>query len=226
MELTLRDLSKAFGAPEETILRWVRSGGLPARRIGHRYRFNRTEVEEWASMGGRRLSPRFSVSLAPPDPGAPLARALSLGGVHRDVAGATREEVLASVARLPGIPETIDRDVLLRLLLEREALASTGVGGGIALPHPREPLVVEIDEPRVLLGSLARPIDFRAPDGAPVSTLFLILSPGVRSHLDLLSRLAFALQDPAFRRLLDDRAPEEALLLHLRSIESLAAPRP
>lgn len=217
-DLSVRDVARLLGVPERTVYRWANDGELPHDRLREEIRFNRVELQEWAQAHGLPLSPelyaedgRAAVS---------LAAALTRGGIARDVPGRTREEVLAAVSALPGIPASIDRDELLALLLSRERLATTGLGDGIALPHPRDPLVLGSHDPVVVLAFLSQPVDYQALDGKPVGVLFGILSPTVKAHLALLSRLAFALHDPDLRALLAARAPDDALLARVRAIEA------
>ena len=63
------------------------------------------------------------------------------------------------------------------------------------------------------------PVDFRAVDGKPVRILFTLLSPSVRAHLQLLSRLAFALNDEALRNLLFASAADAAIFTHVAALE-------
>lgn len=82
------------------------------------------------------------------------------------------------------------------ILLQRERLGSTGVGGGIAIPHGRIPGL-----PR-LFGAFARldkPIDFESLDGEPVDLIFLLLAPEAAGadHLKALARVARMLRDSA-----------------------------
>jgi PTS system nitrogen regulatory IIA component len=222
MDLRVRDVARLLNVSEPTVYRWVREGGLPAHRVGEHYRFNRVELQEWAALHGHSLPPQL---LTPGvEDSASLAAALERGGVHRDVTGATREEVLASVAQLPGIPAGVDRAMLAQLLIGREALASTAAGDGIAMPHPRDPLVVRVDQPRVLLCLLGRPVDFDALDGRPVRILFTMLSRSVREHLRMLATLAFVLHDVALRELLNRAAPNAAILERIRIVEASAGP--
>ncbi len=220
MDLRARDVARLLNVSEATVYRWVQEHGLPAHRVGEQYRFNRVELQEWAATHGRAVPPGLYAS----DPAEPadLAAALERGGVHRGVAGATREEVLTAVTRLPGIPPGANRGMLARLLIGREALAPTAVGDGIAMPHPRDPLVVRVDEPRVLLCLLAQPVDFGAMDGRPVRVLFAILSPSVRQHLHILAKLAHVLHDDALRGLLGRGAPDAAILERVRTLEASA----
>jgi PTS system nitrogen regulatory IIA component len=145
--------------------------------------------------------------------------ALLRGGTHHDVPGRTLEEVLGAVAAMPEIPEGIDRRLLRDLMVAREGLASTGVGRGVAIPHARDPVTVHVDKPVVLLCFLREPVDFRSIDGIPVTTLFALLSPGVRPHLRLLARLAWLLHDEPLNRLLAERSAETAILDRVLALE-------
>ena len=70
-----------------------------------------------------------------------------------------------------------DRETLLQLLLARDAAAVVPVGGGIAIPHVRNPIALSTDEPSLTLCFLRQPVDFAAPDGQPVFALFFLVSP-------------------------------------------------
>ncbi len=113
----------------------------------------------------------------------------------------------------------MDREVLLQALLAREQLQSTGVGDGIALPHVRNPAMLEIATPMVCLCFLENPVEFGALDGNPVKVLFIPLSPNVRIHLHLLSRISFALRNPQFKRLLADEARRDEIIAAAQALE-------
>ncbi|WP_434213140.1 PTS sugar transporter subunit IIA [[Pseudomonas] boreopolis] len=125
---------------------------------------------------------------------------------------ADRESVLGLAAGLLACRQA-GSDELLASLREREALCSTAIGHGIAIPHGRCP---GLSEPRGALIRLHRPIDFGAAE--PVDLLFAMAVPGhyTHEHLMLLSELAEHFSDPAFRDALR-RAPDETALLHLLS---------
>ena len=218
MNVTLREAARLLHVSEKTLYRWIQKGVLPAYRIHDEYRFNRVELEEWAVTHQRPL--RLPPASAAPSPTAPpnLGAAIVRGGIYYRVGGRTRDDVLRSVVALPGIPRHVNSAHLLEMLRTREGLASTAVGAGIAIPHPRNPLVLGVDEPTVLLCFLEHPVDFGALDGRRVQTLFLLLSPTVEMHLQTLARIAFVLQDGAFRRLLEKRAASEAILGRLAEL--------
>jgi RNA polymerase primary sigma factor len=136
-----------------------------------------------------------------------------------------QEEALRAVVdRLP-LPPGMEREFLLQMLLAREQLASTGLGHGIAIPHPREPIVLRVTTPAVSVCYLASPIDFDAIDGRPVHTLFTVISPSVRVHLHLLAVLAACLRDPDALARVESRAGEADLVAAIGRVEDQGALR-
>ena len=213
MQLDLRQAARVLGVDEATVLRWMRRGELPATRVHDQYRFHRVDLLELAAARGIDVPPELVSDPAAVAGALPsLSAALRVGGVQRDVPGKAVPEVLqAVVERLP-LPPSLDRGFLLQMLLAREQLGSTGVGNGLALPHPREPLVLRVAAPLVAVAWLAEPVDFGAADGKPVHTLFTLVTPSVRLHLHLLAQLAAALHDPGVAATLAARPPEPELL--------------
>ena len=98
------------------------------------------------------------------------------------------------------------------------------MGDGIAIPHVRSPLVLGVECASITLCFLQRPVEFGALDARPVGILFSMISPTVRFHLQLLSRLAFALHDSEFRAAVLRKAPREDILTQAQCVDaSLAA---
>lgn len=220
MNLTVREVARLLKVSEKTVYRWIREKDLPARRMGEQYHFNRAELLEWATA--RQIAVALELFQEPEDGSAPLpglAEALEAGGVVHGVSGKDREAVLRAVVAAMPLPEGLDREFLTRVLLAREALGSTGVGDGIAIPHVRNPIVLNVPHSTVTLCFLDQPIDFAAIDGRPVHTLFTLISPTTRAHLHLISRLAFALRDPAFKETVTRRGSREEVLREARRVE-------
>jgi PTS system nitrogen regulatory IIA component len=221
MQLGVRDVSRLLNVSEKTVYRWINQGVLPAYRVNEQYRFNRAELLEWATS--RKMNVAAEVfeepeSNATPIPG--LVESLQAGGIVYRVGGTDKESVLRAVVEHMRLPEEVDRDFLLRVLLAREALQSTGIGDGIAIPHVRNPIVLHVSRPMITLCFLERPIDFGALDGKPVHVLFSLVSPTVRAHLRLLSRLSFALHDAAFKKAVLGQASREEILGAARRVEA------
>jgi PTS system nitrogen regulatory IIA component len=226
MQLTVRDVGRVLDVSEATVLRWIKQRGLPARHVAGQYRFNRAEVLEWATAQKIKVSPELFDDLAEEADMVPtLAEALAAGGIFHDLAGTTKEHALRALVGVLPLPDDLDRELLLRLYLAREASASTGIGDGIALPHVRNPIVLQVARPLITLAYLEKPVDFGALDGKPVQVLFSLISPTTRSHLQLLSRLSFALHAGPFRQAVLGRAPREQLLQEVGRVEAALALR-
>jgi PTS system nitrogen regulatory IIA component len=209
---------------DKTIYRWIGQGTIPAYRVNEQYRFNRAELLEWATS--RKLNVSAEIFQEPESTAARmpgLLESLQAGGIHYRLSGADRESVLRALVETMRLPEEVDREFLFRVLLAREALGSTGIGDGIAIPHVRNPIVLHVSRPMVTLCFLENSVDFGALDGQPVRTLFALISPTVRAHLHLLSQLAFALRDPSFKNVVSRQGPREEILEEARRIESALA---
>lgn len=125
----------------------------------------------------------------------------------------SKKRVLEHAARLlaangeePGVEQVFER------LLERERLGSTGLAGGVALPHARMPGIVES---RGAFLRLAESVEFDALDGEPVDLVFALLVPedANEEHLRLLAQLAARFNDATLRERLREADAEETLQL-------------
>ncbi|MFC7287378.1 PTS sugar transporter subunit IIA [Herminiimonas glaciei] len=105
----------------------------------------------------------------------------------------------------------INRASVYQKLYERENMDSTGLGDGVAIPHAQ---VAGISQPIAAFVRLHAPLDFAAPDGQPVSELFVLLLPfrTTRDHLQILADLAGMLCDPQFRARLEHAVEVPAVL--------------
>ncbi len=226
MQIDVKEAAKLLGVSEKTVYRWVKQGDLPAYRVNDLYRFNRAELLEWATAKRIGVSPEiFSDGASADDPLPGLEEAIKAGGIHYRVGGTTKAEVLEAVVELMRLPDEVDRKFLLSVILARESLGSTGFGGGIAIPHVRNPIVLHIPRPSITLCFLEAPVEFGAIDGLPVHTLFTLVSPTVRAHLHLLSRLTFGLRMAQFRGPVEAQNTREALLAGAHAVDLAAAPR-
>lgn len=221
MQLTVREVSKLFNVSEPTIYRWIKEQKIPASRVHDQYQFNRAEILEWATANKVGLS--REIFPAPEDQHVPfqkLTEALKKGGIHYQVAGKDKETVLRSVVQLLDLPAGVNREFLLQVILAREELASTGIGEGIAIPHARNPIVLNIPDAVIALCFLEQGVDFGAIDAKPVNCLFILISPTVRVHLKMLSQIAFALKDPVFKERVLQQSPKEIIFAQIERVEN------
>jgi PTS system nitrogen regulatory IIA component len=213
MRLTVRDAASLLAVSEKTIYRWIKQGSIPVYRLNDQYRFNRAELLEWATSRRIPVSPEIFHEAEGESASLPrLLEALEAGGIFYRIGGQDKPAVLQAVVETLHLPEEVDRDFLLKILLAREALGPTAIGDGLAVPHPRNPVVLHLAKPMICLCFLDHPVDFGALDGEPVGVLFTILSPTVRAHLHMLARLSFALREPGFRSALATQASRGEIL--------------
>jgi len=120
---------------------------------------------------------------------------LSSAEVATDVAASDKQKLLEELARKAGAVLDVPPDHILAELLKREGLGSTGMGGGVAIPHAR---FHQINKPFGMLARLRKPIDFDAVDGQPVDTVFLLLLPDAPAgeRLGALACIARKLRNP------------------------------
>jgi PTS system nitrogen regulatory IIA component len=221
VQLVVKDVARLFNVSEKTVYRWIDQGILPAYRINDQYRFNRAELLEWATSRRMNVSPDiFAEPESSATPLPSLVEALQAGGIFYRIGGTEKESVLRAVVETLRLPEEVDRGFLLRVLLARETLESTGIGDGIAIPHVRNPVVLHVARPLITLCFLEHAVEFGALDGKPVSIVFSLISPTVRAHLRLLSRLSFALQDPRFKAVLQRQGARDEIFAEAHRVEA------
>ncbi len=145
MNLSVKDAARLLTVSEKTIYRWIKQEIVPVYRVHEGYRFNRTELIEWATSRRIGVAPEaFNEPLTDEQPLPSLSEALEAGGVYYRIEGDTREAVLADTVAHLRLPDEVDRDYLQQVLIAREKIASTAIGGGIAIPHPRNPVLLHV----------------------------------------------------------------------------------
>jgi nitrogen PTS system EIIA component len=124
----------------------------------------------------------------------------------RDKRGVLEELVDTLVALEP----SVDKNALVKVLLERERLGSTGIGEGVAIPHGK---FSGIDRPSISFGRSRKGLNFESMDGEPTYLFFLLVAPesSASIHLKALARIAKILKNSAFRKELMDLSGRQDL---------------
>ncbi len=128
-----------------------------------------------------------------------------------DLTSGRKDEVLAELAaKVEERDPDIDRKELLKILLERERLGSTGIGDGVAIPHGK---VKNAKDLVLVFGRSLAGVDFNSLDGRPAHLFFLLVAPdeAVGIHLKMLARISRILKDPATRKRLLEAADAAAI---------------
>jgi PTS system nitrogen regulatory IIA component len=137
---------------------------------------------------------------------------LSVDTISVDMKAQSKKEALQEICQLlAGSKKLADPDKMVGVLMEREALGSTGIGQGIAIPHGKTDIVTQ---QVAALGLSKRGVDFDALDGEPVYIFFLLIAPkeAAGEQLKALAKISRLLKDKFFRQALRDaKTPQEAL---------------
>jgi PTS system nitrogen regulatory IIA component len=127
-------------------------------------------------------------------------------------------DLLESAHGLSSHGEILDR------VLRREAMMSTGIGNGIAIPHGKARMV---DRLVAACGVSAEGVDFESVDGEPATLFILLVAPesGGAVHVKVLANISRLLKEESVRRTLREAATPEAFLAALKSAESVHIPQ-
>lgn len=127
-----------------------------------------------------------------------LLDALKRGGILPDLKAPDKPGVLEELLVLPAHSLALPVETLMTAVMERENQGSTGIGGGIALPHGRLEI---LSEALLVFGKSRKGIPFEALDSKAVHLFFLLLTPSQKPelHLEMLGRISRCLRTPGFQ---------------------------
>lgn len=139
-----------------------------------------------------------------------LADLLQVDRINTSLQASDKDGVLRALAKLFGANEDLDVEEVFRVFADREALASTGVGGGVAIPHGR---LAGVPKLQAALGVHKSGVAFDAVDGRPAHIFVAVLAPERQpsEHLKALARISRLLRDEEVRQaLLEVDGPQAA----------------
>jgi nitrogen PTS system EIIA component len=130
--------------------------------------------------------------------------------VQIEVRASDKAQLIRDLAQRAAAPAGLAADAIISALSQREALGSTGLGGGVAIPHAR---FAELKQPFGMLARLRKAIAFDAIDGQPVNIVFLLLLPAEKTgeQLNALATVARKLRDRSQLQLLQKAGDASAL---------------
>lgn len=219
MILTLRELADYLRVNERTILRMLKTGQVQGAKIGGQWRFNSRQIDGLFFPEGTASAAEGEslASMASSHLSIPVSRTLAAERMVMEMAATQVGEVIEELTP-PDLLGTLVMEVesLRAKCLAREQLLSTGVGNGVAIPHPRDPVPTLKAPAMIVFGRSVRGVEFGAVDGKPVHLFFLLCCQNIEIHLHLMGQLATILRDPGFAdRCLACEAPDEVLRLML-----------
>jgi PTS system nitrogen regulatory IIA component len=191
--MTVEEVADYLRVSERTVYEWAQKGEIPAGKLGTTWRFKRSEIERWVDRrlaGGRR-----GVGPQPFAIGNVLSRdrVVIIEETRKDAALRRTIEALARSSMVK------DRGELTRAIFNREALMSTGIGFGVAVPHARLGSVSDL----VMAVGVSREAitDYESLDGEPVRIICMVAA-GINQHAEYIRALAAVsgkLKDPEVR---------------------------
>jgi PTS system nitrogen regulatory IIA component len=218
--MTLAEIATHIGMDAREVKRLADRGVLPGRLIGGEWRFNRMQMLEWLQREMHTLDRRHIQNLdramSRTSDEAVVSDLLATEAIDMNLPARSRASVLrelVSLAERTGM--VFHRAEIIDALEQREALASTGLPGGIALPHPRHPLPYATAEPMLCLARVPTGIPFGAPDGRLTDLFVLVCCHDERQHLLALARLALLFNGDLPQALREADGAEDALKLVL-----------
>ncbi|MBW2646271.1 MAG: PTS sugar transporter subunit IIA [Deltaproteobacteria bacterium] len=127
-----------------------------------------------------------------------LLDSLAKDSILPDINSQSKEGVLKALADTLTKASGRTQEELVQVLVERERLGSTGIGGGIAIPHGK---VKTIDKLLLAFGRSRKGVDFDAMDGKPTHLFFVLITPegSTGVHLKMLARISRLLKDGSFK---------------------------
>jgi len=129
-----------------------------------------------------------------------LSEILAIDNIIPELKSKDKKGVLEELAEvIARYDASIDKEMLVKVLIEREHLGSTGIGDGVAIPHGK---LSSVKRPIVSFGRSKKGLDFDSMDGQPAFLFFLLLAPENSSgiHLQVLTKIARILKSSAFRK--------------------------
>jgi len=182
--LNIKQVAEYLGVSEKTVYRLLDKEEIPAVKVGRQWRFYMGDVESWL----KKEKPEASVEQYSDDSVPDVSSEVSIhnllknSGICLDVSGESKEVVFKNAVTAIDLEPGIAKNELVSALIAREELCSTGIGQGIALPHPRHPNRFKFVSSSVFLCFLENKIDFDAIDHLPVSSLFFVFARNERAR--------------------------------------------
>ncbi len=216
--MSLEIFAKHVGMDARQVRRLADRGELPCEKVGGEWRFNRARTTEWLQQTMQHFDQNRLVTLERAMGGGAadmlVTELIGLAGVEPLLAANTKASVLRELVNLADRTGLLyDSKGLLAALEQREAMCSTALPHGVAIPHPRQPMPYVSAEPLVCVARLPRGIWFGSSDRALSYLFFLICCHEDRQHLRVLARLMRILDGDMISRLLETDTQNDLLEL-------------
>jgi PTS system nitrogen regulatory IIA component len=233
--MSLEQFAKHVGMDAREVRRLADRGKLPGTKVGGQWRFNRARVTEWLQQEMHTLDEErllvveqaMGKSVTGPFGETAMVVTDLIGpeGIDITLPARTKPSVLRELVKLAERTGLLyDAEGFLHAVEQREALCSTALPNGIAIPHPRQPMPYVSAEPFICVARLPGGITFGASHRSLTRLFFLICCHDDHHHLHVLARLMRILDEDTVARLFDAETGEELLETLIAKERTVGAP--
>lgn len=219
--LTTKELADYLKLNEKTIIKMAQAGNIPGVKIGNQWRFHLSSINDYLlTRSVKSASGASADGLVHNDYDIiPLSRLTKEDRISLDLKAGNKDEALGELAELAQKAGLADSSInVYNELRNREEMLSTAIGGGIALPHPRDPGLSQFKKVGVIIGRSKDGVEFSSPDNKKVYLFFMPCASDVVVHLKLLAKISslFHRRD-VFRKIMQASTKDEIIKILLEA---------
>lgn len=227
---SLDELARHLGRDRRDIEKLANRGRLPGRKVGSNWVFHQTEVTRWLEQEMKEYSNSELRGVERAQKSdefchlLPVSALLTMDTVQIPLEARNKRAVLESLIEVAGRSTAVwSPSELLKAVQQREEVFSTAYEGGVAIPHPRNPLPEAHSDSLIVFGRTYSGIPFGAPHGGLTDLFFLVMCRDSRSHLQIVARLGRIFQLPNFLDGLRDQDDAESAYDYILAADRMVA---
>jgi len=198
--LTIAETASYLKVSEKTIRRLIEEDAIPCAKVGGQWRFMRTMVNHWLQSQMNVVPQQeYMNTLLSHKEAISVTRLIDPSCVFWNLHAYSSKEILSLLSNSLLTSGAIsDRELFIGQLLEREKIMPTGIGKGIAIPHPRSSGKPPVLRSALAVGYSPEGIDFNSFDGSKTHLFIVIASSTESVHLRILTLLTRIAADDSF----------------------------
>ncbi|MBU1239942.1 PTS sugar transporter subunit IIA [Myxococcota bacterium] len=217
--LTISEIAQYLKVSERTIQRMIRSGEVPSAKVSGQWRFVRAIIDDWilSKMQSVQKSNLVDV-IATETKIHSLIELVPKEHILMDMKAGPVEFILEQLVGVLTAAGTLpSAEPLFSTLRMREEMMSTAVGGGVALPHPRNPEAMGFLKNHVVLGICPKGTDFDSLDGEKTYVFGLLCARNTTAHLRLMAKLSYLFRTTGIVGAFRKATTAEEILEHIKN---------
>lgn len=221
--MTIEEAAKFLNMSAEAVTLLADKGALHRDKIG-KMLIKTAEIRDWLHRGIKDFNQSQLEALGKDyaEHGTLIYKMLDPNCIKKVLTGTSKSAVISELVDLlveRGGVDPKHRKKIMSAVFERERMCSTAVADGVAIPHPRDPLVGIIKKPRLVIGLSWHGIDFESFDGKATHVVVLLCTPRLDLHLQILARLSRLLRNLKMRVALCRAKDEDEFIETFASFE-------